>query len=423
MSQIPPGSGDGWVDPYGTSRPGSPPPGYWLASDGRWYPPDAVSADANQAVPSTEPEPSFPGPSAGPGAGSAGGFQPPEPSPFTPPSPGTPPGPSGPSQGVSPSPGGTPGYGGPGPSGPPGYGGPGPGFGGPGPSGPPGLGGPAPVGAPSPYGGPGGYGPPPGPSSSGGGSGGRTLLIVLLVVGALIVLCVGGVALSIARTADEVSEAVDDLTTSTPASSDGTTGSDSGGETATTSASPSGDLADTADALGCTFAAAEEIEIEMVNTSSETRTYFLTVAFLEGTDRLGDTTVFINNLRAGQRTIERSSVFDQEGSTCEIVAVDDIEVDETQNRLDDAEPCQLTGADFAGDAMGEVGVTNSSEVVSDYSVDVALIDADGIRRGTGFSFIDAVRPGERAPGDLFSFVEDQPGLTCEVINVRRTDSE
>lgn len=128
--------------------------GWWQASDGKWYPPDAVPGpDPNQTV-AWKRE----GPAASP-------FEPPSPSPFEPaPSYGTPPG-----------------YGTP-PAGPP------PGYGPPPGSGPP------PAGAPPGYGTPvppgyGGIGPPPKKSS-------RTVWIVLaVVVGGLAMVCVGCVAL------------------------------------------------------------------------------------------------------------------------------------------------------------------------------------------------------------------------------------
>jgi hypothetical protein len=34
----------GWIDSQGTEQAGAPPAGYWVASDGRWYPPQGAVA-------------------------------------------------------------------------------------------------------------------------------------------------------------------------------------------------------------------------------------------------------------------------------------------------------------------------------------------------------------------------------------------
>jgi Bacterial PH domain/Short C-terminal domain len=40
-----------WVDTFGVTSEGAPPAGYWVASDGRWYPPQpGASADAHQTL-------------------------------------------------------------------------------------------------------------------------------------------------------------------------------------------------------------------------------------------------------------------------------------------------------------------------------------------------------------------------------------
>ena len=79
MSQIPP-QGQGWVDGNGTHHPGFPPPGFWQASDSRWYPPET----ADPAYFATQPE--VP-PSEAPTQAVAPGTQPPGPGPAVPPTP------------------------------------------------------------------------------------------------------------------------------------------------------------------------------------------------------------------------------------------------------------------------------------------------------------------------------------------------
>jgi len=177
--------------------------GWWEASDGKWYPPEAVPGADPDLTRRWDVDPSTGGPSSG------------GPTPFEPPSPGVPtPGQPGVAPGMPGAPGGPPpGYGapaggpsfgapGPGPGiapgsppsyGSPGYGPPGapaPGFGAPPPGAAPGA--PPGYGAPSPaYGAPGpvGYGAPPKKSN-------QTVWIILgSIVGAFVLLCGGCVAI------------------------------------------------------------------------------------------------------------------------------------------------------------------------------------------------------------------------------------
>ena len=151
-------------------------PGYWQASDGRWYPPDSVSGQ--QA--STSPGP----------AGGQGGFGPPPGQNY--------------GQGSGQTPPAQPGYGQGGP-GQPGYGPPpGGGYGPPGQS-PYG----SPPGAQAPYAAP-GYGPGyAAPPSS--GNGGRTALIVLAVIGGIFVLLIGGCSVLIFAAGNAVEDVADDF--------------------------------------------------------------------------------------------------------------------------------------------------------------------------------------------------------------------
>ncbi len=422
MSEYPPGPGHGWVDPYGNQQPGSPPPGYWQASDGRWYPPDSISGAQTQVVQPVQGAP-------GPGYQQPGGYQ----------EPGYPSGYQDPS-----------GYQGAGYQDPSGYQGAGyqePGYPGdyqqPGPGGfqPPSPGPPpiGPYGGPGQVPGPGGYGAPA-PSSSSSGGGGKVLL--LLALGAVAVIGLGALALFVARSGgDDDSVAaneggntettVADGSDEPGASGDAATG-DSGDATSdaagdgsdTTAVDASGNAGGGPDgANGCTILDEDTLEIDFVNTTSGPQTFFLTVAFLEGDQRLGDSSVTVSNLRPGERAVERSFIFDQEGSRCEIIDVDGFGTTTDADHLADVGTCQITGADFAGDVTGELTVTNSSPSNADYSIEVAFIDPDGVRRGTGFTFIEAVRPGEAAPGDLFSFVEFRDDLTCEIIDVIRTPND
>ncbi|MCP4224356.1 MAG: hypothetical protein GY773_13520, partial [Actinomycetia bacterium] len=74
------------------------------------------------------------------------------------------------------------------------------------------------------------------------------------------------------------------------------------------------------------------------------------------------------------------------------------------------------------DVMAEISATNSANTNSDYSVDVAILDADGVRRGTGYAYIETVRPGETAPSEIFTTVDYSDDAVCDVVAVIRTES-
>ncbi len=74
------------------------------------------------------------------------------------------------------------------------------------------------------------------------------------------------------------------------------------------------------------------------------------------------------------------------------------------------------------DVEASLEVTNGGDDTADYSVTVGFYDGEGVRRGTGSAYVEVVRPGESAPSDVFTVVEDGGDYTCEVIAVDRSTS-
>ena len=386
MSQIPPGQSDGWIDPYGHLQPGFPPQGYWQASDGRWYPPDTASAETQVVNPQPQPQ-QFTPPTPGPDPNAPGGY----------PAPGAPqPGPAG--------------YA---PPSAPGYEYPGA--------------------APGPYGGPPAGFAPPAPTKN------RTGLWVVVGLVALAVAgCTGLGVIALAASDEGEVATTDDAATTTadgaddadPDDGDGTAttaAGDNTGETTATTANLSGvttapGAGDVGGGSGCEIIDDTTIRVEVVNDSASVQSYFLTVGFFDGDTRLGDTVAIVGNLRPGERTIEDTFYFDQSGSRCEILEADGFEVSYDPALLADVSACEITGTDTFGDVESELSVTNSGSGTADYSIQLAFVDGDGIRRGTGFANIESVRAGETAPSDVFTVVESADGLVCEVIGVDRTTS-
>ena len=388
MSQIPPGASSSWLDPYGRQQPGTPPPGYWQANDGRWYPPNPAPAAPPSAAPDPGAQTQIAHPQPG-GPPSFGAQAPSEPSvPF-----------NDPVQGFQATP----------------------------------------V-APSDYSPPPNFAPPtPEPKKSRAALFGILGVIAFLFVGCS---ALGLVALN--RAGDAAVSTLDSLVTTVP-TGDETDGSLAPGEVTTvapsddtetsdttarslagvTTSTPSGDDSGAGvdgDTFGCTVADEDTIVLEVVNSTDVTQTYFLTIALFEGSERQGDTVAFVNNLRPGERTIEESFLFDQEGSACEVVDSDTFTVDSDPDHLADVPTCDITGSDTFGDVAAEVSATNSSSATSDYTIQVAFVGTDGVRRGTGFATIESVEPGASAPTDVFTLVDEEVGLTCEVVGVDRVNS-
>ncbi len=394
MSQFPPAPSDGWIDPYGQLQPGVPPPGYWQASDGRWYPPDTASADTQVVGPPGGQPYGGPASYPAPGGQGAGPYDTPQGQPSY-------------DHAAAPQQFAPPGVPQPGPTGGPG-----------------GL-----------YGGaPGGYAPTPQKS--------RTGLVAALGAVAVLVAILGGAGIyALSRNGDD--DIAANATTTTDASSGDTAGGGSTdtsvGDTGTTAAGAGDDTTSTSaqslsgvttapgagqigNGTGCEIIDDTTLLVEVVNETATIQSYFLTIGFFEDGARLGDTVAIVGNLRPGERTIEETFYFDQSGSECEILETDGFEVGYDDDALADVSPCAITGVSTFGDLESELTVTNSGSGTADYSVQLAFVDSGGIRRGSGFANVEAVRAGETAPTDVFTLAEPADDLVCEVVGVDRTES-
>lgn len=390
MSQTPPASG-GWTDPYGNVQPGFPPPGYWQASDGRWYPPESRPADpAPQPAPFASPSGSeamtmavnnpYGAPAAAPGPGYAPGPV------------GPPPGPTGPYGAPQANPYGAPGF---------------------------------PPGGPAPLGFQGGGGPGPVPLGGPPRKTSRTGLWIAL--GVAVLLFAGcGVAVALAANGDDTATT---STTGTGVSASTTPG----GSTQTSLIAPGTSVTDgggfffgedgLADVASCTRVDDEKVEIDLTNRSSKVVDYFLTVV-LEDTpgQRVADGTAFIEAVRPNEHVVEKTYIFEDKGSTCQVVQAQRTETTTDASLAGDVSACKVGEPDILGDISASLSVTNSDSANSDYTVTVSFLDDKGIRRGTGYASIEAVRPGENAPGDVFTTVTDEGNYTCDVVAVNRSPS-
>lgn len=235
------------------------------------------------------------------------------------------------------------------------------------------------------------------------------------------VLLLGGCVALIAISAGDETGSVSVPTTPTDESGDGETEAPASGSEG--SDDQAVEAAESDDIVSCTRTGEDEVVLEIVNNSSKTSTYSLTVGFFDdaGT-RLADESAFVSDLRPGERAIESKFTFEESGSTCEVIDVDRFASESQAEELADVAACEITGEGVLGDVEAIISATNSSPNTSSYSISVAFVDADGVRRGDGDSFIEAVRPGESAPGDIFTTLDFVDGLKCEVVNADRTQS-
>ena len=178
------------------------------------------------------------------------------------------------------------------------------------------------------------------------------------------------------------------------------------------------------DVVSCERTDPQTIVLEVVNNSSDTSSYVITVGFFDNAgNRLADEPMFLNYLRPGERAIEEQFTFDEQGTVCEVLAVDRFAAGSGVADLAQASACEI-GAD--PDALGSIeaslSVTNDSSETSDFAVDVVFVDPDGIRRGSGATYIQAVRSGETAPGEIFTILDHDAGYSCDIVSVTRLAS-
>jgi len=255
----------------------------------------------------------------------------------------------------------------------------------------------------------------------------RTGLWIALGAVALLVI-VGGIAAAVAAGGD------DDTAAGSSTTGSGVTASTAGsGSTQTSLIGPGSSVTDgggfffgedgLADVASCTRVDEDRVEIDLTNRSSKVVDYFLTVV-LEDTpgQRVADTSAFIEAVRPNEHVVEQTYIFEAKGSTCEVVEAQRSETTSDASLVGDVSACTVGEPGILGDVSATLTVTNSASSNSDYSITVSLVDAEGIRRGTGFAAIESVRPGENAPGDVFTTVAADGVYTCEVVAVRRSPS-
>lgn len=177
------------------------------------------------------------------------------------------------------------------------------------------------------------------------------------------------------------------------------------------------------DFIACTNIDGESYTLEVINQSPKTSSYFMTIVLLdESGARIGDTIETVDSLRPGEQLIEdRLALVDITFSDCELLELDRFAAESDAGEMAEV-ACTIDGPDVFDDVGGTVTATNGTPNDSDYFITLALVDADGVRRGTASAFVERVRPGETAPTDLFTTTDYASNLICEIAGVERTAS-
>ena len=108
-------------------------------------------------------------------------------------------------------------------------------------------------------------------------------------------------------------------------------------------------------------------------------------------------------MRPNETAFEATPSLEHPTPGCEVIDVQRWAAESVPAEMDEVGACQMVAPDIFGHASGRLAATNGSSKISDYMVRVAFVNAGGFRIGSGTAIIESVRPGESAPGDVFSF--------------------
>lgn len=172
----------------------------------------------------------------------------------------------------------------------------------------------------------------------------------------------------------------------------------------------------------CTRIDDQTLAIDMTNVSDETASYLMTVIYTDDAGvRVGDDTAYISSLRPDERTLEAVYVFSDAGTGCEVIDMERYARNGTDG-LADISTCTVRAPEEASFLEADIAVTNSGAATSDYTVEVALVDPDGVRKGWGTAYVEKAPVGEAVAGEIYTTVPYDETYQCEVVAVTRLES-
>lgn len=188
------------------------------------------------------------------------------------------------------------------------------------------------------------------------------------------------------------------------------------------SETPAAGTSDIDGVSSCTRVDDQTLVIDMTNVSAETASYLMTVIYTDDAGaRVGDDTAYISSLRPNERTLEAVYVFSDAGTGCEVIETERYVRNGTDG-LADVSACTVRAPDGATYLEADIDVTNSGVSDSDYTVEVALVDPDGVRKGWGTAYVERAPVGEAIAGEIYTTVPYDEAYQCEVVAVTRLES-
>lgn len=167
----------------------------------------------------------------------------------------------------------------------------------------------------------------------------------------------------------------------------------------------------------------DRVTVTLINNSSKTSTYWVTTAYLDAEGRrVADEIHFVNAVRPNETAFEVGPTLERATPTCEVIDVQRWAEESDPIEMNEIGTCEMEAPDIFGHATAGLTATNGSSKISDYAITVAFVNGVGFRVGSGTALIDSVRPGEAAPGDVFSFAAPEGIVRCDVVAVERTAS-
>lgn len=159
---------------------------------------------------------------------------------------------------------------------------------------------------------------------------------------------------------------------------------------------------------------------DVTNGGAERISYVLDYDLVDAGGRVIDTeTAFVSPLAPGERALDRQFLFsDDVPADCVLTAVDSFPSPASPDL--DHVTCDVTGIDTFDALVVEFTITNLGDDTADYSFSVAIV-REGLRRGVSFGSTEALAPGETVVDEGFTF-EPGPtdGATCVPIDLFRT---
>lgn len=162
----------------------------------------------------------------------------------------------------------------------------------------------------------------------------------------------------------------------------------------------------------------ESVVLSLTNSGTELASYFVDLEYFDADGvAVGEDWAAVSYVRPGEVAIERSYLYTENDAiavTCSVVAVDR-SVDPDSDALAHAE-C-IVGPDEYGELRADVTMQNQSGALSNYDVYVAVTDDEGVRIASGSAYVSLLEVDEIAKSDAYLGPASGLAGECQVVYV------